>query len=183
MRTFDAVELKILWDRLVAITDQIVASLVRTSFSINVREGYDLSCILFDGRGRVLAQGTYSVPSFTGTAPQTIRTMLERFPPETLRPGDVLVTNDPELGPGHRRCLLPDVATSAGDTPDPEVPVTLGEAVYAVYTSGSTGEPKAAVNTHAGIANRFRFNATRILSPDLETRRRSSCCSRFTPCW
>lgn len=101
MRQFDPVSLKILWDRLVAITDEIVASLVRTSFSINVREGYDLSCILFDARGHTLAQGTYSVPSFTGTAPQTIRAMLEKFPPETLRPGDVLVTNDPWLGTGH----------------------------------------------------------------------------------
>ena len=63
---FDRITLKILWDRLVAITDEIVASLVRTSFSINVREGYDLSCILFDVKGRTLAQGTYSVPSFTG---------------------------------------------------------------------------------------------------------------------
>ena len=34
---FDPITLKILWDRLVAITDEIVASLVRTSFSINVR--------------------------------------------------------------------------------------------------------------------------------------------------
>jgi N-methylhydantoinase B len=101
MTQFDPVSLKILWDRLVAITDEIVASLVRTSFSINVREGYDLSCILFDARGRILAQGTYSVPSFTGTAPQTLRSMLERFPPETLKPGDVIVTNDPWIGTGH----------------------------------------------------------------------------------
>ena len=101
MPSYDAVELKILWDRLVAITDEIVSSLVRTSFSINVREGYDLSCILFDARARTLGQGTYSVPSFTGTAPQTIRTMLEKFPPETLKPGDVLVTNDPWIGTGH----------------------------------------------------------------------------------
>lgn len=101
MTEFDPVSLKILWDRLVAITDEIVASLVRTSFSINVREGYDLSCILFDRRGRTLAQGTYSVPSFTGTAPQTLRTMLARFPADTLRPGDVVVTNDPWIGTGH----------------------------------------------------------------------------------
>lgn len=101
MSKFDPISLKILWDRLVAITDEIVASLVRTSFSINVREGYDLSCILFDPLGRVLAQGTYSVPSFTGTAPQTLRAMLERFPAETLRPGDVVVTNDPWIGTGH----------------------------------------------------------------------------------
>lgn len=97
----DAVGLKIQWDRLVAITDEIVASLVRTSFSINVREGYDLSCILFDAKGRTLAQGTYSVPSFTGTAPQTLRAMLSEFPAESLEPGDVIVTNDPWLGTGH----------------------------------------------------------------------------------
>ena len=36
--------------------------------------------------GMSLAQGTYSVPSFTGTAPATLRHMLARFPAETLRP-------------------------------------------------------------------------------------------------
>lgn len=101
MQQFDAVSLKILWDRLVSISDEIVSTLVRTSFSINTREGYDLSCVLFDGRARTLAQGTFSLPSFTGTAPQTIRCMLERFPPETLRPGDILITNDPWMGTGH----------------------------------------------------------------------------------
>jgi N-methylhydantoinase B len=42
---------------------------VRTSFSTNVRESYDLSCMLFDAQKRSIAQGTYSVPSFTGTSP------------------------------------------------------------------------------------------------------------------
>jgi len=100
-RTFDPVSLKIMWDRLVSIADEIVLSLVRTSFSINVREGYDLSCVLFDAKGRPLAQGTYSVPTFTGTAPQTLAHMLKAYPPETLRPGDMLVTNDPWMGTGH----------------------------------------------------------------------------------
>ncbi len=101
MQQFDAVSLKILWDRLVSISDEIVSTLVRTSFSINTREGYDLSCVLFDGRARTLAQGAFSLPSFTGTAPQTIRHMLSRFPPESLSPGDILVTNDPWMGTGH----------------------------------------------------------------------------------
>lgn len=101
MSAYDPVDLKILWDRLVAIADEIVLSLVRTSFSINVREGYDLSCILFDKRARMLAQGRYSVPSFTGTAPQTLTHMLRRFPPESLAPGDVVITNDPWMGTGH----------------------------------------------------------------------------------
>jgi N-methylhydantoinase B len=101
MTQYDAVSLKILWDRLVAIADEIVLSLVRSAFSINVREGYDLSCVLFDGNGASLAQGTFSIPTFTGTAPQTLQHMLKRFPPETLKPGDAIITNDSWLGTGH----------------------------------------------------------------------------------
>ncbi|MCB1739171.1 MAG: hydantoinase B/oxoprolinase family protein [Gammaproteobacteria bacterium] len=101
MSDYDPVSLKILWDRLVAIADELVLSLVRTSFSMNVREGYDLSCMIFDARGRLLTQGSYSVPSFTGTAPQTMAHMLRVFPPDTLRPGDVIMTNDPWIGTGH----------------------------------------------------------------------------------
>jgi N-methylhydantoinase B len=57
--------------------------------------------VLFEGGGSSLAQGTLSVPSFTGTAPPTLRHMLHRFPPEALQPGDVLITNDPWMGTGH----------------------------------------------------------------------------------
>ena len=101
MQRFDPISLKILWDRLVSIADEVVLSLVRTSFSVNVREGYDLSCILFDHRGRMIAQGNYSVPSFTGTAPQTLAHMLRDCPAETLSPGDIVMTNDPWMGTGH----------------------------------------------------------------------------------
>ena len=100
-REFDPITLGILWDRLVSIADQIVATLVKTSFSTIVRESHDLSCVLFDANARSLAQGVWSAPSFTTTAPQTIRHMLDRFPPQTLQPGDVLVTNDPWMGTGH----------------------------------------------------------------------------------
>jgi len=97
----DVISLGIQWDRLISIADEIINTLVRSSFSTNVRESYDLSCVVFDSRGRVIAQGTYSVPSFTGTAPATLVAMLERFPPETLNPGDVVMTNDPWIGTGH----------------------------------------------------------------------------------
>ncbi len=100
-KTFDPVSLGIMWDRLISITDECISALVRTSFSAIVRESYDLSVVLFAPGGRSLAQGTFSMPSFTGTAPDTMRHMLRRFPPETLRPGDVLITNDPWMGTGH----------------------------------------------------------------------------------
>jgi N-methylhydantoinase B len=98
---YDAVSLAILWDRLVSISNEIEQTLVRTSFSTIVRENYDLACVLFDGKARCLTQGTYSQPSFIGTSQQTIRHMLAKFPPETLAPGDVLLTNDIWQGTGH----------------------------------------------------------------------------------
>jgi N-methylhydantoinase B len=98
---YDAVGLGILWDRLISVADEIVETLVRTSFSTIVREGYDLSVMLFDRNGRMLVQGTRSIPVFIGTAPTTLAFMLAKFPPHTLQPGDVIVTNDPIMGTGH----------------------------------------------------------------------------------
>ena len=97
----DAVSVGIMWDRLVAISDEIVSTLVRTSFSTIVTESYDLTVAVLDAEGQLMAQGTYSVPVFMGTAPPTLAAMLKRFPAETLRPGDVVITNDPWVGTGH----------------------------------------------------------------------------------
>ena len=98
---YDPVSLKILWDRLISITDEGVSTLIRTAFSTVVREAYDLSVVLLDTDGVLLAQGTQSIPSFTGSAPATLAHMLAKFPAETLAPGDVVVTNDPWMGTGH----------------------------------------------------------------------------------
>lgn len=100
-RTFDPIETGIIWSRLVSVADEMVSALVRTSFSTMVRESGDYSCMVFDSRGHLLSQGTASVPSFTGTGPATLAGLLNAFPAETLRDGDVLLTNDPWIGTGH----------------------------------------------------------------------------------
>jgi N-methylhydantoinase B len=100
-KTFDAVSLGIMWDRLVSLVDEIVSTLVRTSFSTIVNESYDLTCVVLDAEANSIAQGTFSVPVFIGSAPITLRHMLKRYPPETLKPGDVIITNDPWMGTGH----------------------------------------------------------------------------------
>ena len=97
----DAVSLSIMWDRLVGITDEIVSALIRSSFSTIVRESGDLSVVVLDAQGNSMAQGSYSVPSFTGTAATTLRHMLAKFPPDSLDPGDVIATNDAWMGTGH----------------------------------------------------------------------------------
>ncbi|MGE5512387.1 MAG: hydantoinase B/oxoprolinase family protein [Bacteroidota bacterium] len=100
-RSFDAVSLSIMWDRLVSLTDEIVSTLVRSSFSTIVYESYDLSVVVLDAEANSIAQGTFSIPAFIGSAPVTLRHMLKRYPAETLKPGDIVVTNDPWMGTGH----------------------------------------------------------------------------------
>jgi N-methylhydantoinase B len=100
-KTFDPVSLGIMWDRLVSLVDEIVSTLVRTSFSTIVNESYDLTCVVLDAEANSIAQGTFSVPVFIGSAPITLRHMLKRYPPDTLKPGDVIITNDPWMGTGH----------------------------------------------------------------------------------
>ncbi len=58
LMAIDPVSLGILWDRLISITDEVLSTLVRTSFSSNVRDSYDLSVLLFSADGRSLVQGT-----------------------------------------------------------------------------------------------------------------------------
>jgi len=108
LRQFDAVELELLWRRLISLVDEAAAALVRTSFSTLVRESYDFSCIVTDASGQSLVQATESIPSFIGTLPETVKHFLKFFPPETLNAGDVLITNDIWLGTGH----LPDITVA-----------------------------------------------------------------------
>ncbi|CAM3684539.1 hydantoinase B/oxoprolinase family protein [Bordetella tumulicola] len=98
---FDPIELEILWRRLISIVDEASTAFVRTCFSTLVRDANDFAVVLTDAQGRSLAQSTMSIPSFIGSLPATVKHFLKKFPADTLRPGDVLVTNDPWMGTGH----------------------------------------------------------------------------------
>lgn len=104
-RTFDPIELELLWRRLISAVDEAAVAMVRTSFSTLVRESYDFSCVITDQDGQSLVQASESIPSFIGTLPETVKHFLRAFPPDQLEPGDVLITNDIWLGTGH----LPDI--------------------------------------------------------------------------
>ena len=93
-RTFDPIELELLWRRLISAVDEAAVAMVRTSFSTLVRESYDFSCVITDQDGQSLVQASESIPSFIGTLPETVKHFLRAFPPEKLEPGDVLITND-----------------------------------------------------------------------------------------
>jgi N-methylhydantoinase B len=96
----DPVTLEILWSRLVQVTNEQAAALMRTSFTPIVREVGDLSAAVFDARGRMLAQAVTGTPGHINSLATGMRHFLAALPPETLGPGDVLITNDPWMTSG-----------------------------------------------------------------------------------
>lgn len=102
---FDPVTLEILWSRLISIADESAAALLRTSFSTIVRESNDFATVLMDANGDSLSENTAGIPSFVGILPRTLKHFLAKYPKETWRPGDCVITNDPWMATGH----LPDV--------------------------------------------------------------------------
>jgi N-methylhydantoinase B len=99
--TLDAVNLEIVWTRLISAVDEAAKVIVRTSFSTLSNEANDFACVLTDATGAALAQNTGSIPSFIGCLPATVKHFLRIIGTAEMRPGDVLVTNDPWLATGH----------------------------------------------------------------------------------
>lgn len=102
--SIDPITLEILWGRLASIVDESASALQRTSFSTTVRESNDFACVLLAPNGTTLAENTMGVPSFAGVMSLVMKRVLERYPAQTWKPGDVVLTNDPWINTGH----LPD---------------------------------------------------------------------------
>jgi N-methylhydantoinase B/oxoprolinase/acetone carboxylase alpha subunit len=99
--TLNDLRFQVLWSRLVSVADEIATTLVKTAFSLIVRDNHDYACALYDSRGQMLAQSTQCTPGQAGSTPSVMRDMLSVYPVETLVDGDVLICNDPWIGAGH----------------------------------------------------------------------------------
>jgi N-methylhydantoinase B len=97
---FDPVTLEVLWNRLLSVANEQQAALMRTAFSTVVRESQDLACGVFDTRGQMMAQSLTGTPGHINPMATGVRHLLAAYPPETLGPGDVLITNDPWMTSG-----------------------------------------------------------------------------------
>ncbi len=115
----DPVTLEVVRNACEAVCEEMNATLVRTAHSPNVTERRDCSCALFDvprrsasddaddgtgPRAEMVSQAE-NMPVHLGAMPFSVAAALERFPPETLAPGDVVLLNDPYHGGAH----LPDL--------------------------------------------------------------------------
>ncbi len=107
-QTFDPITLEILWRRLISIVDEADATVARTAFSSILRDAHDYTCMFTDRQGRELVQGTFATPGQSGAMALGIKKLVQSLPPESFRPGDVYITNDPWALAGHLNdvCVL-----------------------------------------------------------------------------
>ena len=96
----DSIQLEILWSNLTSIVTEQAKALQRTAFSPIVREAGDLATGLFDAKARVIALTTAGTPGHINSLAVAGATMAKMFEGD-LRPGDILITNDPWIGAGH----------------------------------------------------------------------------------
>ena len=96
-----SIDKQVMWTRLISVVEEQAQALLRTAFGSVVREAGDLSAGVYDLKGQMLAQAVTGTPGHVNTMAMAVSHFLDRFPTESMRPGDVFVTNDPWMGTGH----------------------------------------------------------------------------------
>jgi 5-oxoprolinase (ATP-hydrolysing) len=99
----DPIQLSIFNNLFMSIAEQMGRTLQRTAVSTNIKERLDFSCAIFAPEGGLVANAPH-IPVHLGAMSDAVRAQV-RLQGEHLRPGDVLVTNDPQVGGSH----LPDI--------------------------------------------------------------------------
>ena len=92
---------QVMWNRLISVVEEQAQALVRTAFSTSVREAGDLSAGVYDAQGRMLAQAVTGTPGHVNAMADAVPHFMRRIGVETMKDGDVYITNDPWEGTGH----------------------------------------------------------------------------------
>ncbi|WP_272004050.1 hydantoinase B/oxoprolinase family protein [Roseovarius sp. ZX-A-9] len=98
--------LQVMWNRLLAVVEEQGQTLIRAAFSPIVRECGDISAGIFDLQGRMMAQAVTGTPGHINTMAEAVLSLRERFGVQTMRPGDIYMTNDPWMASGHLNDFL-----------------------------------------------------------------------------
>ncbi len=101
----DAFTLAVIQSALIGVAHEMKLMTMRAAYTQLWKEQGDLSCCVMDARGEIVAQDPTGFPIHVTTMPFQLRGLIEGIGADNIRPGDVLMTNDPFLGGTH----LPDV--------------------------------------------------------------------------
>lgn len=100
----DPFTVEVIRNALTSAAEEMSAVVMRSARSPLLREAGDLSSVLTDADGELIAQG-HDVPVHLGVLGYTVKEFLTRIPRARLQTGDIWFLNLPELGGNH----LPDV--------------------------------------------------------------------------
>ncbi len=103
--SLDTITVEVVRYKLDGIANEMQSTLLRSSFSPIVKEGLDASASLFTPDGTTLSQSC-SIPIHLATLIPAVAKVLETWPVDAMREGDIYVLNDPYTGGTH----LPDIA-------------------------------------------------------------------------
>jgi N-methylhydantoinase B len=105
-RDLDPISLEILHNALRSVTDESYVALMKSAYSTNIKERHDHTSVLVDAQGRSIVQAGRALPGHLGSMFGLVDSVYRNWPADQIKPGDVLITNDPyEGGSTH----LPDV--------------------------------------------------------------------------
>jgi N-methylhydantoinase B len=96
----DPIKFEVIRNALLEATEEMAAALRRSAYSTNIKTRQDFSCAFFDRELRVIAQA-FTQPVHLGSFVELVPRAIRAYGPGNLRPGDMLVTNDPYSGGVH----------------------------------------------------------------------------------
>src|SRR5499433_232011 len=96
----DPVRFEVIRNALLAITEEMGATLRRAAYSTNIKTRGDFSCSFFDRELRTIAQA-FAQPSHLGSLAHIVPRAIAAYGAEGLAPGDGVLVNDPYLGGVH----------------------------------------------------------------------------------
>jgi len=102
--SLDPITLEIVWNGLLSVTDECFISLMRASYSTNIKERHDHSIAIADAQGRLIAQSQKSLPVHISSMKGLIDALLAKY--TDIREGDLFLANDPHAAGGTH---LPDL--------------------------------------------------------------------------
>src|SRR6185503_10518696 len=97
----DPVRFEVIRNALLAITEEMGATLRRAAYSTNIKTRGDFSCAFFDRDLRTIAQA-FAQPAHLGSLAHLVPRAIRAYGVDRLAPGDGILINDPYLGGVHR---------------------------------------------------------------------------------
>jgi N-methylhydantoinase B len=105
MSSVDAFTAEVIRSTVVAITDEMKTNLMRTAYNMIIYEAEDFTVGLFDSDGNAISIGL-GLPMFIRGLSDAIKAKLTHWGKENIFPGDILLTNDPQVMGSHLNHMI-----------------------------------------------------------------------------